>query len=98
MLKKIYKDNEKSLREPKMNSDQIQFILKEQGKLENDMKKVGSLSDAYILEMQNLKEMILDRKKLSPQEEAEDTIASLQHLVKSNISSIRDKIFSLNDL
>lgn len=62
------------------------------------MKKVGSISESYTLEMQNLRQTILDRKRLSPQDEAEETIANLQNLVRVNITSVRDKIFSLNDL
>lgn len=81
-----------------LGSEFFHNLLREQEKLEQSLKQLNSLKESYNDEISRLRSLLLESNKQSREEDRYDSVHELRALTQSNISKIKEKLFSIDEM
>lgn len=98
-LRKAHKENEKIMKQDSnLGSEFFHNLLREQEKLEQSLKQLNYLKESYNDEISRLRSLLLESNKQSREEDRYDSVHELRALTQQNISKIKEKLFSIDEM
>jgi hypothetical protein len=81
-----------------MDPPYFESILLEQDQLELDIKKLSTLGESFREDLNKLKSILFEKNRSSVPNESEEAFVQFHKFLESNITSLRDRIISIDDV